>query len=409
MAKRLVRTRRRLRVATAWVCCALVAATGLVAAAATHATTQAAAATSSTCAQFATLPVANGTYDVQTNEWNSSATQCVSTSGGADFQVTQSAVNTSTSGAPGSYPSIYRGCHWGTCTQASGLPLQVSSLGDPTTSWSTSQPTSGTYDVAYDIWFNKTVTTNGQPDGSELMIWLNHRGPVQPAGSLVGTVSLAGYTFDIWYAPMSGWNYIAYVIRGGTTSVTDLDLGTVARDARSRGYLDPSWYLIDVEAGFELWQGGAGLSTNSFSFMPGGATTTTSTTPPTTTASPTTTTASPTTTTAPAGSSQLSCSVTYRVTSQWNNASPPNGFVANVSVRNTGQSAVSHWTLQWTWPLAGQAVTSAWNAKIVQAGAAVTATNLAYNGTIPSGGTQSFGFQGTWTSGNPVPSKFTCT
>ena len=30
------------------------------------------------------------------------------------------------------------------------------------------------------------------------------------------------------------------------------------------GYIQKSWYLIDVEAGFELWQGGAGLATNSF-------------------------------------------------------------------------------------------------------------------------------------------------
>jgi cellulose 1,4-beta-cellobiosidase len=36
-------------------------------------------------------------------------------------------------------------------------------------------------------------------------------------------------------------------------------------DAVKRGYISNSWYLIDVEAGFELWQGGAGLATKSFS------------------------------------------------------------------------------------------------------------------------------------------------
>jgi hypothetical protein len=29
-------------------------------------------------------------------------------------------------------------------------------------------------------------------------------------------------------------------------------------DAIARGYLSRSWYLIDVEAGFEVWNGGAG-------------------------------------------------------------------------------------------------------------------------------------------------------
>ena len=50
----------------------------------------------------------------------------------------------------------------------------------------------------------------------------------------------------------------------GTTSVRDLDIGQFAADALRRGYLRKSWYLIDVEAGFELWQGGAGLATHSF-------------------------------------------------------------------------------------------------------------------------------------------------
>ncbi|MCW2929205.1 MAG: glycoside hydrolase, family 6, partial [Actinomycetia bacterium] len=42
-------------------------------------------------------------------------------------------------------------------------------------------------------------------------------------------------------------------------------------DAVRRGYISSSWYLIDVEAGFELWQGGAGLATNSFSVNAGGS------------------------------------------------------------------------------------------------------------------------------------------
>ena len=37
------------------------------------------------------------------------------------------------------------------------------------------------------------------------------------------------------------------------------------RNAVRRGYIRMSWYLIDVEAGFELWRGGAGLATDSFS------------------------------------------------------------------------------------------------------------------------------------------------
>ena len=56
------------------------------------------------------------------------------------------------------------------------------------------------------------------------------------------------------------------------TSVAVLDIGTLTQDMVSRGYTESSWYLIDVEAGFELWQGGAGLKTNSFSVSVNGST-----------------------------------------------------------------------------------------------------------------------------------------
>jgi Glycosyl hydrolase family 12 len=118
--------------------------------------------------------------------------------------------------------------------------------------------------VAYDIWFNQSPATSGQPNGAEVMIWLNRNGSVQPFGSQVGTASLGGRSYNVWFGNQ-GWNTISYTMTTGTTSVSDLDIGQVVADAVSRGYISKSWYLIDVEAGFELWQGGAGLATSSFS------------------------------------------------------------------------------------------------------------------------------------------------
>jgi Glycosyl hydrolase family 12/Ricin-type beta-trefoil lectin domain len=171
-------------------------------------------------------------------------------------------------GAPGGYPAIYKGCHWGDCTSGSGLPVQVGSLspGKVTTSWATTQPGGGAYDVAYDIWYNQSPTTSGQPNAEEMMIWLNHTGGVEPAGSVVASnVSLGGHTYDIWEDQMSSWKDVSYVMTSGATSVSNLDIGTLAADSVARGYMTDSDYLIDLEAGFELWQGGVGLATNSYS------------------------------------------------------------------------------------------------------------------------------------------------
>jgi hypothetical protein len=119
------------------------------------------------------LPVDGGAYTVQNNEWGSGALDCLAVGGSGGFTVTRSAIANSTSGAPGGYPSIYRGCHWGTCTPHSGLPVPVSRLLSPgtvTTGWATAQPGTGAYDVAYDIWFDQAPSTSGQPDGAELMM-----------------------------------------------------------------------------------------------------------------------------------------------------------------------------------------------------------------------------------------------
>ena len=117
--------------------------------------------------------VDGGFYAVQNNEWGSGAVECLAVGRPGGFTVTRSAIANPTSGAPSGYPSIYRGCHWGTCTPHSGLPVPVSRLLSPgtvTTSWATAQPGTGAYDVAYDIWFNRAPGTSGQPDGAELMI-----------------------------------------------------------------------------------------------------------------------------------------------------------------------------------------------------------------------------------------------
>ncbi len=168
------------------------AATALAAVAALSFTATAAHAASTLCSSQ-TASVADGAYTVENNEWNSSASECVSTDGNADFTVANSAISNPTSGAPGGYPAIYKGCHWGACTSNSGLPIQVGSLtpGKVTTSWTTTQTYAGAYDVAYDIWYNQSPTTSGQPNAEEMMIWLNDNGGVEPAAR--------------WSQPTSPW------------------------------------------------------------------------------------------------------------------------------------------------------------------------------------------------------------
>ena len=350
------------------------------------------AATTSLC-QSQTASVAGGSYIVQNNEWGSSASECITTDGNADFTVANSSIANATNGAPGGYPSIYSGCHWGSCTSGglASSPVQVSALsaGKVTTSWSTTQPGgSNAYDVAYDIWFNQTPTTSGQPNGTEIMVWLNHNGPVQPFGSEVASnVSIGGHSYNVWYGTQSSWDTVTYDMTSGTTSVSNLDVGQLAQDSVSRGYTQSSWYLIDVEAGFELWQGGAGLATNSFSVTDNGGSSGGNPGP------------TPTPTPPPSGSG--ACSGTYSVTSSWQG-----GFNGQVIVKNTGSSTLNTWKLGWTFP-GGQQITNLWNGTYTQSGSNVTVNPESYDATLAPGATATIGFSANGSSASP--SSVTCT
>src|SRR5689334_14088823 len=106
-------------------------------------------------------------------------------------------------------------------------------------------------------------------------------------------------------------------------------------------------------------------------------------------------------------SAAAGCRVAYTVSSQW-----PGGFGAAVAVTNLGDP-VSGWTLTFSFP-AGQTITQLWNGTSSQSGAAVTVRDAGYNAAIPTGGSASFGFNGSWTGTNPAPASFvlngvTCT
>jgi cellulose 1,4-beta-cellobiosidase len=218
-----------------------------------------------TCAQQGLISINGNQQHIQANEWNSSARQCITYNTGTSWSVSTANFNLS-GGAPATYPSIYAGCHWGSCTTGSTMPIQVRRLTSARSSWGTVQPASGAYDVAYDLWTNSTPTTGGQPNGSEIMIWLNSRGGVSPFGSRVATATIGGLSWDVWTGRQSSWNIVSYVLRGGGTAFNNLDVKALIDDSVARGTTNANHYLLDAEAGFEIWRGGQGLATTNFSF-----------------------------------------------------------------------------------------------------------------------------------------------
>ncbi|MGC2403794.1 MAG: cellulose binding domain-containing protein, partial [Acidobacteriaceae bacterium] len=391
-------------------------------------------AAQSTCATFGTVSIDGGAYIYQNNEWNSGAEQCATVSG-TGFTLTTADFDLPTDGAPATYASLYRGCHWGDCTSSNPFPIEENNIASASTSVTITQPSGYNNDSAYDIWFNQTSTTSGQPNGTEIMIWINHQGSPQPFGSQTATETIDGATWEVWTGQQSSWKIVSYVRQTPVTSVSNLNLLPFFSDAVSRGSLEASWWLIDVEFGFEIWTGGQGLGASGFSVSAaagsggGGSKCAAAPSSPSgvkgTAASSSVINVSWTADTAPAnctissynvfrsqtsgftasssnqiasgitstsysdgglaagttyyyrveavdadgtspasaqGSAETSpasgggssCHVIYSITNQW-----PSGFGAAITIDNTGSTALSNWTLTWTFAN-GQTVTQLW-------------------------------------------------
>ncbi|MFE3168475.1 glycosyl hydrolase family 18 protein [Streptomyces sp. NPDC059224] len=85
---------------------------------------------------------------------------------------------------------------------------------------------------------------------------------------------------------------------------------------------------------------------------------------------------------------------TYTKTQDWGT-----GFGGQWTVKNTGTTSISSWTVEWDYP-SGTSVTSAWDADVTSSGTHWTAKNKSYNGSIAPGASVSFGFNGAG-SGSP--------
>ncbi|MEV4708833.1 cellulase family glycosylhydrolase [Actinoplanes sp. NPDC049316] len=182
----------------------------------------------------------------------------------------------------------------------------------------------------------------------------------------------------------------------------DEDTIMATAQAQSIGYLGWSWSgngggveYLDLVTNFDatkltswgqrLFNGANGIKATAREASVYAGTSTPPSTPP---SNPSTPPSNP-----PAGKS---CSAAYAITGQWGG-----GFQGAVTVK-AGATAISSWTVTWTWP-DGQRFTNTWNATVTTSGDAVTARSMSYNGSLPAGGSTSWGFTASSTGTNTAP------
>jgi endoglucanase len=82
------------------------------------------------------------------------------------------------------------------------------------------------------------------------------------------------------------------------------------------------------------------------------------------------------------------------------------GATVSITIKNNGTTAVDGWKLAFSFP-GSQKISNLWNGAYTQSGTDVTVTNMAYNSSLPAGGSVTFGFNLSYSGTNPEPTSFT--
>lgn len=166
-----------------------------------------------------------------------------------------------------SFPYVFTGCSWSICTLDSGLPARASSLHRPRATWHTSGGARGRWNAAFDLWFGKRRMTTGQATGAELMIWLNARRLPLDSGHIVRVDGVRWYLAHWKARALRGskkWNYIQFRRVHPKLGVRNLRLNPFIHRAEHFRLVMRRWWLLNIEAGFEVHTGGKGLSGRKF-------------------------------------------------------------------------------------------------------------------------------------------------
>ncbi len=219
-------------------------------------------------------------YIIQNNNWgNPEGTNLILEYVDNSFKIIEGQGSSPGGGIPASFPSIYIGANGNTAngtlatTTTDNLPKRISEINSIQTSFAWSGSTSS-FNATYDIWFANAIPQGEYKDGIDgfVMLWAHKPGGEQPIGTIQGTFSHMGKTYDVWKGPRGdgpeGYNdapVISFVAQGDIPSMS-FDLKPFFDEAVANYGLPAQAYLTDVFFGFEIWNGGAGgnLSVDEF-------------------------------------------------------------------------------------------------------------------------------------------------
>jgi hypothetical protein len=125
----------------------------------------------------------------------------------------------------------------------------ISAYSTYTSSFDITVPSSGRWEMAYDIWVQ-----NSSSQQVEIMLWMNYtKGSVFPAGSLGKSgVSTGGHTWDVYYGAYGGHDVVSLLRTSNVTSGTVEVKAILDWIIANKGNFQSNWTLYQVQFGPEI-------------------------------------------------------------------------------------------------------------------------------------------------------------
>jgi Glycosyl hydrolase family 12 len=172
------------------------------------------------------------------------------------------------------YPNIGLGCsYFGHCTPRSPFPIKLSALRNPRASFSyVTNHAPGGWNASIEMWTNIQRSEASHANGTEIMIWLARQNIfTSTRGLKILHIDGADWYLQTWRAgrgtPVQ-WNYVHFLRAHPVGYVKALPLAPFYQALERLHLLSSQWYLESMQAGFEIYSGGQGLTTTWFRAMP---------------------------------------------------------------------------------------------------------------------------------------------
>jgi hypothetical protein len=180
---------------------------------------------------------------------------------GASFTVTSESGS-----APGGIaaPSVFIGRVYDEGMADDVLPRRVSDLRRvPVAFTHNGEGVDGGFRAIAGVWLSTTASADtGFASGGTLEVWPYAKPGQTPNGSVQArALSFTGVpgSWDVWVGTYADRPAVVY-LRTEAASMVQLDLKPFLADAAGRpNAIDAAWYVTSISAGFDIYEGGAGL------------------------------------------------------------------------------------------------------------------------------------------------------